>query len=281
MEIDIDEETLSEYKNARGKFSRKLKQGIDFAEEGACFKLDGKGRCVFLNNKNLCDIILNRGENALCQICTDHPRFRNYYSDRTEIGLGLCCEEAARIILSQNEPFSLEVISDDSIKEDTTSEEKEFFKFRELIFEKIQETQTSLKEKTEKIIKMSNCDFPDKTVSEWVSIFLSLERLDDYWTVLLNNLTETNIEDVVIPSDFDNCFKNLLIYFTYRHLKETSSGKDLLFIVLSYKIITELCKMHIKKYGSLMFEDVAEYSRVYSSEIEYSDENIEKLLEIL
>ena len=37
----------------------------------------------------------------------------------------------------------------------------------------------------------------------------------------------------------------------------------------------------IKKYGELKFEDIVDYSRMYSSEIEYSDENIEKIIETL
>ena len=46
-------------------------------------------------------------------------------------------------------------------------------------------------------------------------------------------------------------------------------------------MIKNLCKMHIKKYGVLKIEDIVEYSRMYSSEIEYSDENIEKIIEML
>ena len=106
-EIDIDEETLFKYENYKGKFSKKLMQGIEHNDDCAIFHLDGKGRCAFLNENNLCDIILNLGENSLCQICSDHPRFRNYYSDRIEMGLGLCCEEAGRIILSQDNAFFL------------------------------------------------------------------------------------------------------------------------------------------------------------------------------
>ena len=110
-EIDIDEETLLKYKNRKGKFSRTLRNGINFNDDYTYFKLDGKGRCAFLNENNLCDIILNLGEDSLCQICNDHPRFRNYFSDRIEMGLGLCCEEAGKIILGQDSPFSLEIIS--------------------------------------------------------------------------------------------------------------------------------------------------------------------------
>lgn len=272
-EIDIDDETLSLYDNMKSPFKKQLDEGIIRDNKNACFKLDGKGRCAFLNENNLCDIILHSGEDALCQICTDHPRFRNYYSNRIEIGLGLCCEEAGRIILSQKNAFSLEEISDDEIDIENTKEEVEFFDFRDFLFSKIQEN--------ESILKLCNCDFPDKTIEEWADLFLSLERLDDYWSILLNELKSTEIQNISIPEEFNNCFKNLLIYFTYRHLNEFSTEKDLMFIHLCCEMIKNLCKMHIKKYGNITLEDIIDYSRMYSAEIEYSDENIEKLTEVL
>lgn len=272
-EIDIDDEALNLYDGVKGKFRKHLNDGISRENEAPCFRLDGKGRCAFLNENNLCDIILNLGEESLCQICSDHPRFRNFYSDRTETGLGLCCEEAGRIILSQNDVFSLEEIHDDGFDVETTEDEDAFFEFRDYIFKKIKEN-TSL-------LNICNSDFPDKTVAQWADIFLSLERLDEYWTVLLNELKSTDIDNITIPREFDNCFKNLTLYFTYRHLNEFSTEKDLMLIHLSCEMIKNLCKMHICKYGNITLEDLVDYSRMYSSEIEYSDENIEKLFEIL
>ena len=69
--------------------------------------------------------ILSCGENVLCNICKDHPRFRNFRSDRTEVGLGLACEEACRLILNYNEPFCL---VGDFIPSDEVDELIEFVK---------------------------------------------------------------------------------------------------------------------------------------------------------
>ena len=99
-EIDIDPESLSRYQRIAGEFGSRLRQGIS-AEGTPHFILSEDGRCPLLNGNNLCDLILNEGEDALCQICRDHPRFRNYFSSRVEMGLGLVCEEAARLILSR------------------------------------------------------------------------------------------------------------------------------------------------------------------------------------
>ena len=152
-EIDIDDETLEIYKNTKGKFSKKLNDGINFNDECSCFKLDGKGRCAFLNKDNLCEIILNLGEDSLCQICADHPRFRNFYENATEIGLGLCCEEAGRIILGQDIPFSLVLHSDDDYENGTDDTDSEFYNFRENLFKMLNDNTIFLKDKAKKNFK--------------------------------------------------------------------------------------------------------------------------------
>jgi hypothetical protein len=48
-----------------------------------------------------------------------------------------------------------------------------------------------------------------------------------------------------------------------------------------YFFISQILKYHIAKYGNIQLEDIIEYARMYSSEIEYSDENIEKIIEEL
>ena len=105
-EIDIDPDTRERYRRIPGAFGARLNAAIDDGEVSA-FRLGADERCPMLNNNGLCDLITTLGEDALCQICADHPRFRNFFADRTEIGLGLCCEEAARLILSREEPMAL------------------------------------------------------------------------------------------------------------------------------------------------------------------------------
>ena len=60
----------------------------------------------------------------------------NFYEDFTETGLGLCCEEAARIILTEEEKFSVPIIKDD-----------EFFKQRQEIFDILQNRDVTVLER--------------------------------------------------------------------------------------------------------------------------------------
>lgn len=92
---------------------------IDTSGEVPHFRLTPDERCPFLLDDGLCRMIKHYGENMLCRICADHPRFRNYWSDRIELGLGLVCEEAARLILCREHAAKL-IMLDEKEDEETT-----------------------------------------------------------------------------------------------------------------------------------------------------------------
>lgn len=100
-EIDIDEQTLARYEEVDKTTNLSLMKHIDTSSDAPHFILRENGRCPFLDDRNLCRIYASLGEKALCRICSLHPRFINTYDSTTEYGLDLCCEEAARIILTQ------------------------------------------------------------------------------------------------------------------------------------------------------------------------------------
>ncbi len=120
-EIDIDPESLSRYQRMTGEFGSRVKRSISL-DGTPHFILSDHERCPLLNQNNLCDLILNEGEDALCQICRDHPRFRNYFSSRVEMGLGLVCGEAARLILSWPTPLRLIRLEGDDVEKPTDDE---------------------------------------------------------------------------------------------------------------------------------------------------------------
>lgn len=101
-EIDIDDETLARYKEEKSEFGKRLAAEISL-EGTPHFMLKGE-RCTFLNDGNLCDLILELGEDSLCEICREHPRFNGWYGNVKETGIGLCCEAAAKLILERKTP---------------------------------------------------------------------------------------------------------------------------------------------------------------------------------
>ena len=124
-EIDVDGDSLAAYDQIGGEMGERLHKCIDRSGEMPHFLLGEQERCPFLNGKNLCDLILYGGEGMLCQICTDHPRYYEWFSDGREYGLGLCCEAAAELILAQTGAPAFDVTEADGVSETGTEAETE------------------------------------------------------------------------------------------------------------------------------------------------------------
>ena len=116
-EVDIDPESAEKFAQIP-KIAEKMDD-----EGGPHFTLNEDESCPFLRSDGLCSMIITYGESILCDICRDHPRFRNYFTDRVEMGLGLVCEEAGRLILGRETPMKLITISDDGVEEKQPEDE--------------------------------------------------------------------------------------------------------------------------------------------------------------
>ena len=173
-EMCIDAQTLREYKNEQGEFGQKLNSGINYKKSK--FKSDKKGRCAFLNEKGLCEIIINLGEDSLCQVCRDHPRFRSFFSDRTETGLGFCCEEATRIILSFSDKIAPVLKKDDGEKESLSFIENSVLEFRQNILHALQDRSLSINERIEKVLSVCNAQFADNDFKRLVNFKVIIEN---------------------------------------------------------------------------------------------------------
>lgn len=277
-EIDIDKKTFEWYQKLDGEFANRIRQNISM-EDTPHFLLREGERCPFLNEKNLCDIILHLGEDALCQICTDHPRFRNFYTQYTEIGLGLCCEAAGDLILRQKEPFRLPEPDANLL----TLEEIEFFDMRKAIFVILQDRSRPLTDRIQKLCENFHLSFPKKSYREWAEIFLGLEHLEPQWCERLEELSHLgNLSP--LGAEWEIPIEQLLCYFIYRHLsgalEDGRYGERILFSVLCTFMVYTLSSMVKTNQTAFSMEQFVEIARLYSSEIEYSEENTEALLEL-
>ena len=141
-EIDVDEDSLAYYETVPGDFGERLRASIAPADaqtgEPAHFRLDAEERCPLLNDCNLCEVLLHLGEGKMAQICTDHPRYYEWFSDGREDGLGLCCEAAAELILAQTGAPAFDVTEADGVSETGTEAETELenvlFSMRDALF---------------------------------------------------------------------------------------------------------------------------------------------------
>lgn len=279
-EIDIDGDTLCKYKNMGGTLGVRLEKNIEYGE-APHFILGENERCPFLNEKNLCDIIIGAGEEALCDICRNHPRFINEIPGRTEIGVGMACEEAARLILGQKWP---------AVLIGSGKSDDEIINLRDGAVNALQNREKNFDERIKDMLSLCSATFPEKTLGEWADILLSLERLDEKWTELLESL-KTDYKNI----DFngfaehmgDRCteYEQLTVYLLYRHFANSpdtyEAAARAAFAVLGYLVVYSLGALLWTKQKEFTFEEQVELCRLFSSEIEYSDENVYILLDEL
>lgn len=281
-EIDLDEATLARYRTAPDGWAERLCRQLS-GDKAPHFTLTAEERCPFLNGEGLCDIQLSLGEAWLCDICREHPRFHNALPGRTESGLGLCCEAAARLILGQTEPMTLCVCG-------TPEGEDELIALRDTCLRLLQNRAQPIHARVAALLEAVDGRMPAATPAEWAQVLLSLERLDEGWTSLLIRLqTEWATADT---AGFDAYmagrqteYEQLLAYVLYRHMALADSREEAAarvgLAVLAYTVLRALGAVLWTADGRFTFEQQCDLARQFSAEIEYSDENLIILLETL
>lgn len=120
-EIVIDDETHKRYENVEGEFGEILRSKIVKSDGENIFLLNN-GNCSFLNEKKMCEIYINLGEDHLCYTCQQFPRYTEEFLDLKEVGLSLSCPEAARIILRKAENTTFNLSEEDNCESKTEKE---------------------------------------------------------------------------------------------------------------------------------------------------------------
>lgn len=271
-EIDIDEESLAKYHAMPGALGARLRQNISGGDPPHFLLGEGE-RCPFLNRCNLCDLILAGGEELLCQICDDHPRFRNFLPGRTETGLGLCCEGAAELILSRQEPVKLVMEGE---PEGPDADAEALLTLREQAFAIVQDRTKPIPVRMDRLLLLCRAVEPGHP-ADWADVFLELERLDEGWTPLVERLAREG-KSVSVPAGRDIQWEQLLVYFLYRHFltayEDGDVGSKAGFAVLSVRLLQTLSALYPQM-------ELSELARMYSAEVEYSTENLDILYEEL
>lgn len=125
-EIDIDEDTYDYYYHLPGELGERFRKKVFETEDGEYgLRLDERGRCPFLDQKNLCDICSAYGEEALSEVCTEYPRTTIAYGDVIQKCLGLSCVEAGRMVFEREDSIRLVEIPMPDMAYDADSDEEE------------------------------------------------------------------------------------------------------------------------------------------------------------
>lgn len=309
-EIDIDSASADYYKSIKGAFGDKLRKNI--ADGEVCSFILKDERCPFLNEKNLCEIIISLGEDKLCQICRDHPRFFEWYSDIKEGGIGLCCEEAARIIVTNTEPFATyDTPCGDEGCDDYDAQLYDMLLFaRDEIISTLENEKLPLGERFALVIDYAcqiqhmadNYQYeklplsshrPTEKASPKIKAFLEafayLEPIDENWTAYLKELTESadalSEKAASADTEFDLYLKNIAVYFIWRYFLKGVYDEEIFSKVMLSAVCTAMIKlMFIKEKSAgktLTGKHCSILAKNLSKEIEYSSENLEKIYDMV
>lgn len=266
-EIDIDRPTFEKYQKLQNSYAPSILKSISL-DGSAHFKLCQGDRCPHLDERGLCRIILNAGEENLCDICREHPRFYNF-SSVAEAGLGMSCREAARVILSSPDYDVMEQIGDLDCKEDTP-----FFDAiaeRKALYCILRDEKTEYNSKLKRIYREYGIDVGED--ENWREAIGSLEYLDIAHKEMFLCYSHS-----LRPEDADDLLERALAYFVYRHCTEAYDKADfcarLAFCLFCERLLASL--ICVKKARSL--QDIAVIASIISEEIEYSEDNTDALM---
>ena len=262
-EIDVDAETLARYRTVGGPLGEELRERIALTPTPH-FRLAEGERCPFLRADGLCRLILALGEDALCDICALHPRFFNEFPGRTEMGLGLCCEEAARLLTEGRGPLRL-LAEDDGEGGGALTP---LLALRGEILALLEEETLSLTGRMARALGLLGLTLPPFDGKEASAFLLTLERMDESWAALLEALAGRDAGALESRLSGER-YMRVAAYLVYRHFASAASteeaGRRLLFCFFAVRLV---CALEPLSPDAL---------RLFSAEIEYSDENVDLL----
>ena len=262
-EIDVDENTAEVYRGLGGELGDEIRSHISGGVIGMC----ADGRCPFLDCRGLCRIISSLGEGFVSDICREHPRFYHSVGGRVEGGIGISCEEAARIILSSDGyadfiELSREIDEPDTTDFDSTSE-------REYIFSLLR-GEGEYQHKVDKIIGRYGLFDPCDRAGEWNIILSELEYLDESRSGTLT------VGRKVADTDVGIYATRYLAYLTFRHVSPSQSYDNMRARIGFSILLSRIFENALSEDKS--FDEICEAARIISEEIEYSEDNTASLI---
>lgn len=247
-EIDVDEAALRRYAAVKGELGYDLRRSIYQDDDGAHFLLTEDERCPFLQPDGLCRLICELGEEALCDICAQHPRFyvpfdTETFGDCEFSGYGLSCEAACALLLAEEQPLC--VISDETGETMTVP---------------------ALLEIPENVLRFDGALPSDS----YLRRMHETEPIDDQWPEELSRLSVGLQKLTTLPTGVR--YDRILQYILLRQLDragETPVERLIDFARDSTAFVAAQDALYGKN---------AEHLRRWSEQIEYSTENVDILL---
>lgn len=282
-ELEVDEDTYDYYMNLPGPFGDRIRERLlnsaseDSPEHVYTFKTPENGYCPFLTENKLCEIVLNLGEEALCDICTNYPRYTFVYGDITMKSLTISCEEACRLMFEKDEPLKFLELpypgeNYEPLEDDPTKKEIEEFEERQKsLISTVQNRALPIRKRMEGICNLDKPGFSDRM--ERLRILSLLMPINDEWVEVLEKMLNGDSP----CEDFEHFeYEHLLTYFLTRYLPRGLFDYD-----IDNKIEFSVFCVHAIHDMAFVMGSIVEAASLFSREVEHSEDNIDTIIEEL
>ncbi|MBQ9760594.1 MAG: flagellin lysine-N-methylase [Clostridia bacterium] len=266
-EIDVDDATLEAYQACTHCYGNEIRESIEH-EETPHFRLAEGERCPHLNEKGLCKIILSLGEGYLCDLCREQPRFYHDTVRGKEVGLGMACEEASRLILNSDDYREMTVV--DTLEDDEKKVEFDAVAHRERIFDLLSDRSIPYAARLQQIQDAYDVSLSIRTDEEWRALLEELEYLDDAHRSLFSCYSSK----MDTSKTHENRLERAFAYFVYRHCSSACDEGELR-AALGFALFCERLLASLAQKATE--EDLIELARIVSEELEYSEENTDAI----
>lgn len=263
--IDVDEETAKLYQTLPTPLGEDLRKFMTVDDEGYYFMFsDKQPTCPLLREDGLCRVVLELGEDSLCDTCHMHPRFYKYIEDLELCGVGLSCEESVEKLLATEGDQLLFTIEDDD-GEFTTKDRPVL----ENIFDLLALG-----------ISPAICQFtPNHSIrycQKLISVYKETEPIDEEWTKqlahledMLSSTTAMNTTDLLTLDAQETATLNKVYqYILYRQI-DMLAEYSLESLVRYAFDATVFIALLTHQFGNL-----PEQIRRWSEQIEYDEDNV-------
>ena len=263
--IDVDEETAKLYQTLPTPLGEDLRKFMTVDDEGNYFMFsDKQPTCPLLREDGLCRVVLELGEDSLCDTCHMHPRFYKYIEDLELCGVGLSCEESVEKLLATEGDQLLFTIEDDD--GEFTAKDRPVL---ENIFDLLALG-----------ISPTICQFtPNHSIrycQKLISVYKETEPIDEEWTKqlahledMLSSTTAMNTTDLLTLDAQETATLNKVYqYILYRQI-DMLAEYSLESLVRYAFDATVFIALLTHQFGNL-----PEQIRRWSEQIEYDEDNV-------
>ena len=263
--IDVDEETAKLYQTLPTPLGEDLRKFMTVDDEGYYFMFsDKQPTCPLLREDGLCRVVLELGEDSLCDTCHMHPRFYKYIEDLELCGVGLSCEESVEKLLATEGDQLLFTIEDDD--GEFTAKDRPVL---ENIFDLLALG-----------ISPAICQFtPNHSIrycQKLISVYKETEPIDEKWTKqlahledMLSSTTAMNTTDLLTLDAQETATLNKVYqYILYRQI-DMLAEYSLESLVRYAFDATVFIALLTHQFGNL-----PEQIRRWSEQIEYDEDNV-------